>query len=335
MSDVLVVSDVGRGLLGGEAVLTAMRSGLDEPFVAASSNDADTAAYHGLPAVPRRSWRDVTRALRRSRAVVFAGNVPFQPLQGRHHSSQHLRRSLALAALARATGRTVCVVAAGASGYYDGTTRALARRLARQADLLILRDDASAHAMIDLGMPPPLRVGADAAWTLLDNAASGGDGDLAGRVVLVPPSMQMSDPLTEHLVALTTALPVETVVAPAGRDIVGLARRLGGARLVVSREFHVTAAAAAAGAPVLSFVNDDSERALAERLGQPWAPFTLSRPELEATLLRALDAPAPARAVVQAEIAAADETLGLLRLVLSGGAMSAENIAGLRLEPAS
>ena len=341
--DVLIVADVGRGLLGGEALLTAFRQGLPElSLVAASADPAATAARHGVRAFPWQSWRELTRVLRGCRAVVFAGNQPFDPSgDGRGHRNVQMRRSLALAAYAKATGRSVCMVGVGVSGPYDGTGRAIARGLAKQADLLVLRDDASAHALMGLGLPSPLRVGADAVWTLLDHSAvldhpDAGGGQHAGRVVVVPPSGRRSaDPLTERLAALTSSLPVGALVAAAGDDVVEFARRIGGARLVVSRELHVSAAAAATGTPALSVVTGKPERALADRLGQHWVSPAGSDSDLEAALQRALAAPPPARAVVQGEIAAADETFGLLRLVLSGGAMSAENIAGLRLESAS
>lgn len=298
--DVLVVADVGRGSLAGEAVLTAFRRGLDQHSLAVTSAASDVSPH---------SWRELTRAVRRCRAVVFAGTSLIQSVP----------RALAIAGLARARGRTVCVVGTSASGCPDRTTGVLARGLARQADLMVVRDDATAHALIGLGLPGPMRVGADAAWTLLDNAGPGDDGDYVDRVVDVGPS--------------TASLGHDAVRIDTGTDIVDLSRRVRGAKLVVSREFHVTAAAAAAGTPVLTIAQDDSERVLAERLGQPWVAPTASGPQMEEAVHGALDVPAPARAVVQAEIAASDETLALLRLMLSGGEMSAEDIVGLRLEP--
>jgi len=312
-SDVLLVADVGRGSLSGEAVLTAFRRGLSE---------------HSLVVANADSWPVLNRALRRSRTVVFAGGLLFR-------SSTQLRRALALATSARLTGRTVCAVVAVGSGRHDRTAAVMARGLARQTDMLVVRDDASAHALMAMGMPGPIRVGADVAWTLLDSVGSAAGETRSGEVMIVEPSPPtQSDDLTDRLTAVTAVLPHDTAVVDAGIDLAGLARRLGDARLVVSREFHVTAAAAAAGVPVLTVADDNSARMLADRLDQPWVTRSAPRSELEQALQRALSVPAPARAVVQAEIAAAEEVFGLLRLVLTGGQMSADSISGLRLESA-
>jgi hypothetical protein len=189
---------------------------------------------------------------------------------------------------------------------------------------MVVRDDATAHALIGLGVPAPMRVGADPAWTLFDGVATGNGDTGRGPVVIVASS---PPPWAESL------LP-GSMVEPAGADLVALKQRLRDARLVISHDFHVTVAAAAAGTPVLSVVADRSTQLMAERLRQPWVSPTASLRDIAHALEWASSAPAPARAVVQAEIAAADETLALLRLVLSGGAMAAEDVAGLRLEPA-
>jgi polysaccharide pyruvyl transferase WcaK-like protein len=367
---VLLAGAFGQGNPGDEALLDAFRRALpDTPLVVASSDPADTQWRHGLTAIPSYSWRAVTSALSSSRALVFAGGTVFKVLPastGRQRWAL-LRNALALAAYARAAGRPVCMVGVGVGDLPDPTSRILARRIAKQADLLVLRDVASARALIRIGVPGPLRVGADAAWTLLDQVPE--PHDTAGEHIVVVPSQWAVATAPGVLAALSLAVQpllsdgfavrvqpwqcggpgpddfryAEQLAAGLSGDVeltapilnlVDAARAFTAARLVVSSRFHALVAAAAAGTPFLAVANEHKQAGIADRLDQPSVAAAAPASSMADALHEALATAPPAHAAVRAEIAAAEEALGLMRLVVSGGAVSAESISGLRLEPA-
>jgi polysaccharide pyruvyl transferase WcaK-like protein len=108
------------------------------------------------------------------------------------------------------------------------------------------------------------------------------------------------------------------------------------ARLVVGLRFHALVAAAAAGRPFVAYAHEPKLAAAARRLGQPAIDPAGGADELAAVLLSAANRPAaPALSAVRAEIARAEETMRLLRLVLSDGRTGEpEEIGTLPLEPA-
>lgn len=315
------------GGLAADALLAAFRGALDDmPLVALSRAPGLTQARHGIDAVAADSWRAVTRTIGRSRAVVFAGGAPFA-------AGRTVRMAAAIAAYARAAGRPVCLVGVTTEPVTDATSRALARALARHADLLVVRDDTAARALVDIGVRPPLRVGADPTWMVLDDTRLGPT-EPTGEVLVVAPPAIAEHRVAEHVDVVRQAIGGTPVrVLDHCRDLPTLARELRGARLVVTGDFHATAAAAAAATRSLTVASDPATIALADRLGQSWVWGDASTLQLTTALYAALDGPAPARAAIRAEVAAAAEMFGLLRLVVTGGEMPADSISGLRLEP--
>ena len=167
---VFVAGAFGQGNPGDEALLAAFARALSgyRP-VAASSDPAGTATAHGIGAVQRDDPRAVARAIARADAVVVAGGTIFKtlhPASGRAPLSL-LRRTAALAALARTLRKPLALVGVGAAPLRGRGARVLARTIVRAADLLILRDEESALHLAKIGAPTPVRVGADPAWTLL------------------------------------------------------------------------------------------------------------------------------------------------------------------------
>jgi polysaccharide pyruvyl transferase WcaK-like protein len=167
---VFLAGAFGQGNPGDEALLAAFARGIgDHAVVVASSDAAATRAEHGLDAVGRDDLGRIAREIRRSEAVVVAGGTIFKAL---HPSSGRpplalLRRTAALAAVTRALRKPFALVGVGAAPLHGASARGLARAIVRAADLLILRDEESAAHLADIGAPTPIRVGADAAWTLL------------------------------------------------------------------------------------------------------------------------------------------------------------------------
>ncbi|MGH2926670.1 MAG: polysaccharide pyruvyl transferase family protein [Solirubrobacteraceae bacterium] len=62
----------------------------------------------------------------------------------------------------------------------------MARRLVRRSDLLVVHDEESAHELVGVGVPGPVRVGADPVWALLAPPEASG-ARRAERVLVIPP----------------------------------------------------------------------------------------------------------------------------------------------------
>jgi polysaccharide pyruvyl transferase WcaK-like protein len=174
---VFLAGAFGQGNPGDEALLEAFARALGhlDP-VAASSDPAATAAAHEIGAVERDDVPSVGREIARADAVVVAGGTIFKTL---HPSSRRsplslLRRTAALAAVARALRKPLALVGVGAAPLRGRTAGTLTRSIVRSADLLILRDEESAAHLAAAGAPTPIRVGADAAWTLMPELAPTG-----------------------------------------------------------------------------------------------------------------------------------------------------------------
>jgi polysaccharide pyruvyl transferase WcaK-like protein len=370
---VLLCGAFGQRNPGDEALLTAFRGALaGTPVVATSSDPEHTEWAHGIDAVLSTSPRAVVKAVNESSAVVFAGGTVFKtlPAESGRHPRSLLRNAVALATLARARGRGPLLVGVGAGDLTDRRSHPLARALARQAELLILRDAASAQALTGLGVPSPLRVGADAVWTLVDDvpAMRTRSADRPDRVVVVmsrwstdvgrfpalatalqrlvdrgmtvqiqpwqigAPGLDDLD-LAEHLASQLIG-DVHVIGPPI--DLIAAVRVFADARLVISARFHGLVAAAAAGTTSLALGGiEPKQESLSARLRQPVVSVAASPDQLAAAMFEAIDAPAAAASLIRAEAAAAGEGFRLLRLMLDGGTSPAEDINGLRLEPAA
>jgi polysaccharide pyruvyl transferase WcaK-like protein len=367
MPTALLAGAFGQRNPGDEALLDAFIAALPDWDVIATAavpphgRDTDTVASDD----PARVARAVTRA----DAVVFAGGTVFKelPPRTRRPPLDLLQKGAALAYGAKALGKRLAMVGVGAAPIRPGRGHRLVRRLIRQADLLVLRDEESADVLADLGAPTPFRIGADAAWTLVEQQPEperGGD-----RVIVAlssePGNGEVADELAAALVPLLAAghkvsLQPWQVGGPARPDDLDMARalaaRLGGttdimlppadldeaidvfadARLVVGLRFHALVAAAAAGRPFVAYAHEPKLAAVARRLGQPSVAPSQGGDALGAVLLSAANRPvAPSMSAVRAEVARAEESLRLLRLVLSDGqAGEPESIGTLPLQPA-
>ena len=311
----------------------------------------------------------VARAVARADAVVFAGGTVFKelPPHTRRPPLDLLQKGAALAYGAKALGKRLAMVGVGAAPIQRGRGQRLARRLVRQADLLVLRDEESAGVLAQMGAPTPFRIGADPAWTLVEQQPE----PLGSRdLVIVALSTEagngtLADELAAALVPVLAqghrvALQPWQVGGPVRPDDLDMARsisaRLGGtadillppadldeamrvfadARLVVGFRFHALVAAAGAGRPFVAYAHEPKLAAAARRLGQPAIDPAAGGEELAAVLLSAANRPvAPSLSAVRGEIARAEETMRLLRLVLSDGAgAEPETIGTLPLQPA-
>jgi polysaccharide pyruvyl transferase WcaK-like protein len=237
----------------------------------------------------------------------------------------------------------------------------------RQTDLLVLRDEESAEVLAAAGAPTPFRVGADAAWTLLDPPPA--TAPASGRRIVVALSFLAGGAeLPEHLAAALAPLVEEgfdVQLQPwqadrSGLDDVALAGALndrlprrvpvvapppsleaarddyGEVDLVVGLRFHALVAAAAAGTPFVALAHEPKHAGLARRLGQGAVATTEPPATLTRGILEGLHRPPPSPRAVQAEIETAEAGMQLLRVLLAAGrAPGAAEIEGLPLSPES
>lgn len=363
MPTALLAGAFGQGNPGDEALLSAFVTALDGWQVIATSGDpATTEITHGIRAVPARAER-VARTIPQVDAVVMAGGTLFKtlhPSTGRRPDAL-LASAVATAAGARAAGTSVALVGVGAAPLPRRSSRFLARRLAGLADMLVLRDRGSADCLREAGLTPPFRIGADPAWTLLDDVTP--PGRRAGTLVALSHLAGASDDLTTWLASALWDLSADGPVAIqpwqegsgdhrlAGRlaDVLGdriqvlppptdlrmAAQQLAGREVVVALRFHALVAAAAAGTPVVSLAHEPKLGSLAQLLDQP----AVSPSQAPGALVDAVNAarrrgPADPASVVR-ERHRAHDTLALLRTYLDGGPdPRTTDLPVLELEPA-
>ncbi|WP_028058766.1 polysaccharide pyruvyl transferase family protein [Candidatus Solirubrobacter pratensis] len=358
---VVLAGAFGQGNPGDEALLRAFAAALpDHVPVAASSAPAATAAEHAIPAVDRDDPPAVLRAVRHADAVVVAGGTVFKTL---HPSCARrpgalLRRLTVLAVAAKAMRKPLALVGVGAGALESASARRHSRAIVQACDLLILRDEESASRLAAAGATAPFRVGADAAWTVLDDAPQAAASNGAAPVVVVLSHLAGGPELPAALAAglaplVSAGAPVllqpwqpddvelgravaalvdgaRLVAAPAGLDAARDA--FAGARLVIGLRFHSLVAAAAAGVPFVAYAHEPKLAGLARRLGQPAVP---PGGPLAGTALAALaESAPPSRAAVARERELALAGFRLLRVLVAGGRTEeAVAVDGLALRP--
>jgi polysaccharide pyruvyl transferase WcaK-like protein len=307
------------------------------------------------------------RALGSSDALVVAGGTVFNTLPRGRRPLSLLQRALAMLGAARVLGKPRAMVGVGAGVLDSAMSRRLSRALVHQTDLLVLRDEESADVLAAAGATTPFRVGADAAWTLLEPppheprapggpivvalSALAGDASLparlaaalaplieAGHDVRLQP-WQVTGKGVDDLAfaeAVSERLPgrLPLLAAPADlREARGLFAEAG---LVVGLRFHALVAAAAAGTRFVALAHEPKHAALARRFGQRAVGTGEASAALTRAILDAFERPAPSRATVQSQIEAAQAGLQLLRVLLAAGdASAADEIEGLPFSPAS
>ena len=364
----LVVGAFGQDNPGDEALLVAtvdaVRSVPGWSPVVATARPAQTTVDLDVETVATHPIA-VAAAAARTDALVVGGGTLFKELHaasGRRPTAL-LWSAVALARGVRARGRPVALVGVGAAPLRSRTARRLASELARHADLLVLRDDESAAVLLDAGVPPPLRVGADLSWLIGDPIAAsvltplddvvgvalshlaGGDdlerrlGDalatLDGETVVELEPWQGSPRLgADARVAARLADRVgdRAVVARPPSDLADAVRRAARRRGTVALRFHGAVASALAGRPFLAVAHEPKLVGLARRLGQPSADPMASSSELS----RGIDLVRGARPLSQRAVADERErsvaTVDLLHLLLAGEGPSTR-LARLSLVP--
>lgn len=286
---------------------------------------------------------DVTNSQRATEADAI---IVLEPEFANRRQVARLAR---LALGARLRGKPVVFLAASAWGAPGPITRRLTRTALKHADLVLVRDEASADAFAQAGVEPPFRLGADPAWADLgqlyaaptpadqvvvalddtprpDAAFSAALEPIAatGVGILLQPwragdsaSRRTAERVASAISNGASRSAVDVVDAPVtlhdARDLYS------GSRAVLALRFHAVMAAACAGSRTLAVGGPTIER-LAGALGMPVVPAGWTPEHIAQALLHTLEqAPAAARGVPHL-IERAKGSIDLVRLLVTEGA---------------
>lgn len=371
MPTALLAGAFGQANPGDEALLDAFLEALPGwDAVATSQDPEETRARHGCRAVSASKPTSVARSASRADVVVFAGGTVFKhlhPATGRRPLGL-LAGAGALAAGARAAGTPVALVGVGADQLLTPMARRLARSVVVHSQLTVLRDEDSAEALARAGAPIPFRVGADPAWTVVDDGTDPEPVDRQDAVLVALSHLagphaaasrevaaalrpiaasgleihlqpwQGQAPAADHVLAWAVAagLGRSARIVPPPANLAEARRNCRRVRAVLGFRFHALVAAAAAGTPFVAVAHEPKLAAIARRFDQPAldpdGPDRLTT--VSDLLARAMAGPPPSPAVARSQVAAAEEGFRLLRLVASEGHIEdLDTLTGLPLVP--
>lgn len=180
----LISGYYGYGNAGDEAVLAGMLRALKkhevDPVVI-SGNPDETKALHGVEAIRRGDLRNIVRVLRGADVLVSGGGGLIQDSTSRRSALYYL----GVIGLARALGVGAYLYAHGVGPVRTRAVKGAARLILSGVLGAGARDEASANAFEDLGVPSDrVRVTADAAFAL--PPVTDGESDRALRAAGVP-----------------------------------------------------------------------------------------------------------------------------------------------------
>ena len=305
---ILISGYYGLRNTGDEAVLSAIIKGLraqseDTEIVVLSQSPEETAATHGVRALPRMSPSVVSQAVNDCDLFISGGGSLLQDAT----SFKSLVYYLLVIGLAKRRSRKVMVLGQGIGPLRRGISRGLTARTLSHLDLITVRDAQSAELLRELGIQGRIEVTADPTFMLdpcpaeesgrlLREAGLGEDEDiiaislrkwpetpelesavvkaLSALAEKVPAKfllVTMQTPDDEELsrqVARSIGKPDRFVVQPAlwsANQLLGVLSRCG---LVVGMRLHALIFAAAAGTPSLGIVYDPKVEQFVRMTGQ-------------------------------------------------------------------
>lgn len=178
--------------MGDEAVLAGVLEALRQVDpaltpVVLSADPAATARRFGVASAPR-GLAGAWRALRGADVLISGGGSLLQDVT----SARSPLYYLAVLEMAHRAGAAVVWFAQGMGPLRRPLIRRLVARAARQARLIVVRDEASRAELLSMGVDPDrVRVGADAAWLLAVPGGDGGGSDGAHRAASGVSSRQL------------------------------------------------------------------------------------------------------------------------------------------------
>jgi polysaccharide pyruvyl transferase WcaK-like protein len=276
-----------------------------------------------------------------------------------------LGAAVALLLAAKLRGHPTALLGISAGPARTRRQRRFSRWLLREADLVVLRDELSAHHLEAAGVPGPFRIGADPAWLDVHGRWRPGPAAPGPRRVVVAIEARACPPdLVGRLGEALGALARQGVEiglqpwhgpSPDGEDhglTAELAGRIGepvrvlaplpdlgagrealaGAGAVVALGSHALIAAAAAGAVAVAVACEPAISSLARQLDQPLVAADAVAAEIAEAIAAALDHEPPRPNAVEGQIATAEEGFRLLRVLLSEGrSQEVDELSGLPL----
>ncbi|MFP5488264.1 MAG: polysaccharide pyruvyl transferase family protein [Acidimicrobiia bacterium] len=366
MARILMLGAFGQRNVGDEALCASLCDAFcDHDLIVASTDPTLTTALHGCAAVPARPL-DVAREVRHADVVLVGGGTVLKTLHPSAGRRPHalLINTAGLVTLARWSSTPVAFVGVGADQLRGGTAQRWARRIARDASLLVLRDEESAAVLTDAGVTPPFWIGGDIAWRLFRAGRPDRHRRVDGRpratVALSHLAGGPSNDLPERLGAALAELAADgwelalqpwqagprdlevadriRRLAPSARlvemptDLVAAAHHFADDDLVVAMRFHALVAAGAAGTRSVAIAHEPKLAGLARRLDQIAVAPDASVPILASALRWGADHRAPSDQAVRHEIELADHSLRLAALLVEGGRLDhPEHLPALEL----
>jgi polysaccharide pyruvyl transferase CsaB len=165
---IIISGYYGCGNLGDEAILAGMAQGLRQilpraELVVLSGAPAETAGKYGVRAIPRRAWKEIRREMSRADLLISGGGGLLQDVTSWRSPLYYL----GLMWLAKRRGLKLAVIFQGIGPLRRGWLKRLAAKILRRADLIVVRDEASARALVAMGLPgSKVQCGVDAVWLL-------------------------------------------------------------------------------------------------------------------------------------------------------------------------
>lgn len=163
MSEIVISGYYGFGNAGDEAMLAAMIEVLTElasdiKITVISGNPEDTRRRHGVGAVYRLNYPEITRILTRSQLLISGGGSLLQDVT----SERSLYYYLSIMLLAKKLRTPVMLYAQGIGPVQGALAKSAMRYIGNLVDLITVRDEGSLDELKYLGVvKPPIYVTAD------------------------------------------------------------------------------------------------------------------------------------------------------------------------------
>jgi polysaccharide pyruvyl transferase CsaB len=174
MKHILISGYYGFNNIGDEAVLGGLLTGLREGIpdvepVVLSGDPAQTAALHGVTAIPRMSRQTIRTELRRADLLISGGGSLLQDVTSFRSPLYYL----GVLWLAQRMQVPTMMCAQGVGPLDSPINRFLARRILNRVRAITVRDEGSAEFLRALGVDkPPVEVTADPSFLLAPDASA-------------------------------------------------------------------------------------------------------------------------------------------------------------------
>lgn len=274
----------GFSNLGDEAVLAGIRSALatesrfqGAEFLVLSNSPAETMRLHpGVMATDRWSWKGAWDALAGTDLFLFGGGSLLQDAT----SVKSVLWYFLMASLARKRAKKLLWWGQGVGPLNSSHSRRLTAILANRADIITVRDEASANLLKDIGARGSIQLVADPAFalepknsplpagTLLSlRAWPGAKGDWEVPAVAPQPRLWVPMHLPEDREFLKPGVEVLDW-KESGATIAETMGRFAASELVIAMRLHALIFAARCGVPFVPISYDPKVDALASAAGQ-------------------------------------------------------------------